>query len=779
MLQLNKSTTAQLTETGPPNLNPSAPESSAADLFSTVIGLIRRQYLIILAVGPLVMGLAAMYLLTTPPLYSAEAMIMIDIGKVKLFPQSILAGDTVDSATVDSQIEILKSENLAFSVIKKLHLDQDAEFTKRHPGLVGNILGVLLRPFRSRKIQNDADAADRALAVFERRLKLKRVGLTYAIGIEFQSHNPAQAAEIANAVADGFIVQQLEVRYQKLRTATEWLQDRLTELRSQAAAAERAVVEYKAKNNIVDPGGHLINEQQLAELNTALVKARADTVETQARLDRLSQILRTDDLDPTGTDVATVADTLHNTIITGLRQQYLELSRREALFSSRYGKDHLAVVNLHNQMREIRKSIADELRQIAGAYQSDYNIAKARESSLQASLDALVAGSQTTNKAQIELRQLESAAQSYRALYDSFQQRYMDSVQQQSFPMAEASVITRAAPPAAPSSPKPMVIWAAATIGWLALGFGLGMLREVTERVFRTSGQVEAQLQAECLALIPKIKLDVKTAVTSKTAAISKTAVVGDKAGARSSSARIIAQNEGFFRYVVDYPLSRFAEAVRAIKISADLGVAAQSNRVIGITSSLPNEGKSTLAMSLAQLSATCGARVILVDCDLRRPSLSRELTPNANLGLLDVITDMASLDDVIWRDPVTKLSFLPMVAKSRLGHTSEILGSAAMKRLFARLREVYDYVIVDLPPTVPLVDVRSTGHLIDSYVYVIEWGKTKIDIVMRGLKSARSVYDNLLGVVLSKADFKLLGRYESYYGSEYSRYYVEYGFKD
>ena len=773
MLQLNKSESVQLAESGSPNLNPSAPDPSPADLFATTIGLIWRQFLIILAIGPLVMGLAALYLMTTPPVYSAQSMIMIDIGKVKLFPQSILGGDSVDLATVDSQIEILKSENLALSVIKNLHLDQDAEFIKPNAGLIGKALNFLLRPFRSRQLKgNEADAVNRALAVFERRLKLKRVLLTYAIEIEFQSHDPARAAQIANAVADSFIVQQLDVRYQTLQTATAWLQDRLTELRSQASAAERAVVEYKAKNNIVDPGGHLINDQQLAELNTSLVKVRADTVEAQARLDRLSQILRADDLDPTSTDVATVADTLHNTIITGLRQQYLELSRREAIFSSRYGKDHLAVVNLHTQMREIRKSIADELKQIAGAYQSDYNIAKARESSLQASLDALVAGSQTTNKAQIELRQLESAAQSYRALHDSFQQRYMDSVQQQSFPMAEASVITRATPPSAPSSPKPMVVWAGATIGWLVLGFGLAMLRETTERVFRTSGQVEAQLQTECLALLPRIKLDVKRA------AISKAPVNSDKVGAKPSASRIIQQNEGLYRYVVEHPLSRFAEAVRAIKISADLGGVAQS-RVIAITSSLPNEGKSTLAVSLAQLSATSGARVILVDCDLRRPALSRELAPNASLGLLDVITERARLDEVVWRDPRTKLSFLPMVSNSRLGHTSEILASAAMKQLFARLREFHDYVIVDLPPTLPLVDVRSTGHLVDSYVYVIEWGKTKIDVVMRGLKSARSVYDNLLGVVLSKTDFNRLGRYEGYYGSEYSRYYVEYGFKD
>ena len=216
---------------------------------------------------------------------------------------------------------------------------------------------------------------------FESRLTVSRVGMTYVIEIDFQSTNPDRAAQIANAVADGFIADQLEAKYQTIRRATAWLQDRLNELRGQASAAEHAVVEYKAKNNIVDTGGHLMGEQQLTELNTALVKARADAAEARARLDRISQILRTDDLDPAATEVETVADTLHDVIITKLRGQYLELAQREALYSNRYGHDHLAVVNLRNQMRETRRSINDQLKQIAQAYRSDYDIAKAREDS--------------------------------------------------------------------------------------------------------------------------------------------------------------------------------------------------------------------------------------------------------------------------------------------------------------------------------------------------------------------------------------------------------------
>ena len=183
----------------------------------------------------------------------------------------------------------------------------------------------------------------------------------------------------------------------------------------------------------------------------------------------------------------------------------------------------------------------------------------------------------------------------------------------------------------------------------------------------------------------------------------------------------------------------------------------------------MPNEGKSTISASLAQLCAHGGARVILVDCDLRKRSLTHHLTPNAARGIIDVLTDTASLDEILWSYPLTKLSFLPAVVKSRLMHTSEVLASAAMKRLFDRLRESYDYVIVDLSPIAPVVDVRSTGHVIDTYLFVVEWGKTKIDVVEHALKTTHVVYDNLLGVILNKVDFNRLGRYD--YGSYYNRY--------
>jgi succinoglycan biosynthesis transport protein ExoP len=821
MLQIDKAKSA---------VEPAAAAPDAAspeEQYASFVAFVRRQSPVILFVMLLTLGLATVYIFTTPPRYTGEAVMIIDTHKLNLFQQqSSLGFDApVDTAMVDSQVEILKSENIALSVIKDLHLTDDPEFMGGNGGLIGTVFGLVSSVtslFGPDEPSSELALTRRALQHFENALRIRRVGLTYVIDIDYESLSPERAAQIANAIADAYVVDALESKYQSTKRAAVWLQDRLKELRAQATAADRAEVDFKAKNNIVDTGGRLLNEQQLAELNSALVLAQAQTAEAKARLDRVQQILQKENQTSNFDDTATVTDSLHDDVITRLRQQYLDIAARESDWSTRYGHDHLATVNLRNQMAEIRKSIDDELRRIAETYKSDYEIAMARESAVQKGLNDIISQSNDTNQAQITLRDLDSTAQSYRAMADNFLQQYMMSVQQQSFPITESRLITQATPPLNKSHPRTLLVLAIATVGGMILAFGIGMVRDFSDRVFRTGQQVEDDLQADCIAVVPALKEDASGDATvpgenggaihrsllergvdivraglakitdtlkvarhrSEVRKFNKEAANEPVFSARRNDStfgpRTIVRDKSVLWHVIDSPFSRFTESIRAIKISGDLFGVSKSNKVIALTSSLPNEGKSTIGTSLAQLMAHSGSRVILLDCDLRNPVLSRTLAPEANSGLIEVLSGRASLDDVTWTDPSTKLTFLPCVLKSRVAHTSEILASEATKNLFDRLREAYDYVVVDLSPLAPVVDVRATHNLVDSYIFVIEWGRTKIDVVEHALGAARGVYDNLLGVVLNKADISVLNRYESYRGKYYyNRYYARYGYTD
>ncbi len=218
---------------------------------------------------------------------------------------------------------------------------------------------------------------------------------------------------------------------------------------------------------------------------------------------------------------------------------------------------------------------------------------------------------------------------------------------------------------------------------------------------------------------------------------------------------------------------------MREIKVAIDLNRNADPSNVIGLTSALPDEGKSTLAAALALLIAQVGGRAILVDLDLRNPSLTRMLAPTAKAGLLEVISGRCSLEDVLWwSDPAVRLPFLPAVVEPHIAHTNEILASGAVRKLFEELRQSYEYIIVDLSPLAPVVDVRSTSQLVDSYIGVIAWGHTKIDVVKKALAGTPNVYENLLGTVLNKADLSKQHLYEAHRGEYYSnKHYSRYGF--
>jgi len=748
MLQVNKPTSEI-------NRDFAEADSSASQMLTSYLEIARRQFPTIVAIVSACVILGLLYLFTAAPQFTSTASMVIDTRKVQLFQQQSVLGDiAIDSATVETQVEILKSENISLAVIRDLHLTEDPEFTGSGGGLVGTLLNSFMTLFSSSTASSEFELTRKALERLEKNRTIKRLGLTYVMEIGFTSRDPVKAARIANAIADAYIVDQLEAKYQATRRASVWLQDRIKELRTQASAAQKAVVDFKIANNIVDSGGRLMNEQQLAEVNSQLVMAHAATAEAKARLDRMNEIVKQDIPD------ANVADALKNDTIVKLRGQYVDMASKESIWAMKYGSDHLAAVNLRRQMAEIKKNIIDELKRIQESYKSDYDIAMTREEAIKSSLASVVSESQLTNQAQIQLRELESTAQSYQAMYDNFLQRYMESVQQQSFPITEARVISSATTPLTKSYPKTLVILGASLLSGLILGFGAAMGRELTDKVFRTTTQVESELGTNCVAILPAL-------------GTATTATLSGKLARRKNN-----PEPDLLRYVVDNPLSRFSEAVRSLKVAVDLNSIVRENRVLAVTSTLPNEGKSTLSTNLAQLIAHGGARVILVDADLRNPSLSRALRPDAQVGLVDVVAHRAQLEDVVSIDPQTGLAILTAGATSKLLHTNEVLASKPMRDLITLLRSKYDYVVLDMPPMAPVVDVRVTSPFVDSFVFVVEWGKTKIDVIRHNLRNAPEIQDKLLGVVLNKADTKLLARYESYHGRYYyQKYYARYGY--
>jgi polysaccharide biosynthesis transport protein len=291
----------------------------------------------------------------------------------------------------------------------------------------------------------------------------------------------------------------------------------------------------------------------------------------------------------------------------------------------------------------------------------------------------------------------------------------------------------------------------------LALGLGIAVLREmIAGRVFLTSRSVQSHLRIPCIGLLPKVSSRKRKGwLTRRTPSDSapRTLVRGDR---------------GISWTAIDHPLSRFSEGVRSIKLAIDLENRSRSSKVIGLTSATPDEGKSTVALALGQLIARNGASVVVVDCDLRNPSLTRSVAPSAASGIAELASRGTPLEDVIWRDPSTQMAFIPAIPHAGPPDPPSILSSPELKQVFDELRKQYEFVVVDLSPLGGVIDVCATTELIDAYVLVIEWGRTTVDAVQHTLRAAPNVAESILGAVLNKADIKSLASYDPYLTSYY-----------
>ena len=319
--------------------------------FERVADVLRRQWPIIAACVGASMALVIVYLLMASPMYTANARIMMDTRQAQVLDKDSNASSAlIDTGYVDSQVEIINSDDLILSVVRRLKLTEDPEFNGSKPGLLSLVLGKITSPFGSGEPPSQERIEHAVVEQVQKNLRTERVLTTYVLSLSYRARSPDTAAKIANAIANAYLVGALEAKYQSTKRATEWLKQRSIELSEQASASDRAVQTFKAENNIVGTSRGLMSEQQLSDLNTQLVQARAATAEAKARLDRIDTI--------SDQDVAqsTVTDALNNSVITRLRAQYLDLQAQYADWSRRYGKTHLAAVNLANKMEELRKN---------------------------------------------------------------------------------------------------------------------------------------------------------------------------------------------------------------------------------------------------------------------------------------------------------------------------------------------------------------------------------------------------------------------------------------
>jgi succinoglycan biosynthesis transport protein ExoP len=755
-----------------PHRHPNAEAQSDMLDLDYLFAAAKRRFPMFLAACAIGIALGVVYIITAVPQYTASTDLLMDDRRPPgESDAAALTGVGFDSVAVDSQVEVVKSGKIGSAVVDALQLHKDPRHMSSEGDILGHTIGFVISsvkgafsPERHDLVEVDEEAALKryALGQLQKNLTAERIARTHVLRVSYRSTDRQLASRIANGYAEAYLTDQLDSKYEATKRASSWLQERIEELRQAAISSDLAVQKYRTDHNLLAPKGVLVSDQQLSELNSQLILARAASAQAEARYRRIRLIL-----DSGQTDAA-VSEALDNPVINKLRSSYLDASKKESEFSKQVGENHIQTVRLRGELREYERLIFDELKRIAESYESDFQVAKAREQNLTESLSGAVGIAAGANVTLVALRQLEREAETYRNLHQTFLQRYQEAVQRQSFPITEARVITRAAVPGRASHPRtPLVLVLSLLVGG-AIGVSLGALFEFRDRAFRTGDQVRSELGLEFLGMLPRVEARRLRRSRIRTWRRMLT-------GARKPAAQV-ELTSSLMRHVLDSPLSQFAETLRSVKVAIDLSLINRS-KLIGVVSVLPGEGKTTVAMNLAALIAHQGATVLLIDGDMRKPGLTRAVAPRSKVGLVEALLDKKPVEELYVTEPESKLTILPSGGNRRVTHTSELLSSPAMAQLLRTAQKNFDYVILDLPPMGVVVDVRAVAPTLEAFVLVTEWGRTMRKAVRSTLAADQGVREKCIGAILNKVDGDQLRRYESYgsieyYTGKYTGYY-------
>ena len=744
-------------------------EGAGIDL-AYLITVLRRRALVIVATVLLVTIAVAIATFRMTPLYTASAGILIEPKSSRVVNvESVLQETPQDNSMIETKIRLITSRSFAEEVIKKLNLLEDPEFNlalrpkedeagwfsslgSRITGLLPKQLLVSLgvaapneswpppTPEEAREL-SEQQQMEYAIRKWQRGLEVVQSGSSYIIAVRYTSTGPQKAALIANKVAEIYVNDQLEAKKTATARAANWLNERTELLREQLLGSEEKVEDYRAENQLhAVQKGQGFSNQELQLINQELMLTGAAREEKVARLGLIQ------DRYASGEGLRAVADVMASPIIGDLRREEILLLRQRGQLSKEYGDNHPQIIQVDTDLENITNKIQGEINNVIEGLKNEIQLIDTKLATLQQDADLARKRTSAGNRAEVQLKILERDADATRSLYTVFLNRYKELSEQQDLLEPGARIVSTAAVPELPSFPKPKLMIAAAFTGSLMVGSLLALLVEQLDRGMKTTRQVEELLGIPVLGLVPSVKLP------------------------RKSDLKV-------HEYLLTHPRSAYAEAIRSVEISLRIASVNQCKTIL-VTSSLPDEGKTTLALSLATSLARSGKRAVLVDLDLRNPSVIEELRePRPKLGLIDLLRGKSTLEEVIHNE--ANDSELDIIANGRsVYNPSDIIASSELAELIKQLREAYEFILLDTPPLLGITDNKIAVRFADAVVLAVRWAQTKEDAALMGSDILRDSSVDFMGAVvtqvnLSKQRKMQYGDASKYYG-EFSKYYLD-----
>jgi succinoglycan biosynthesis transport protein ExoP len=685
-----------------------------SDLVQQVSDTIRRRWLTLALVTAVVFGACVAGVFMLKPRYTATALIKIDPSRNPLAKGPEASRGELNPEAIETEVAVIRSMDLARNVVRDKKLDQDPELT------------APIKDFGSMTPVERQGALARAVLD---KLDVNRDKLTYLIAIHYTSPDPAQAAAIANAFAEGYLTSKLSGSVGTASRQADWFRAQLEGLAEEVRVADAKVAQYRAAAGLVPGGsGGTIADQQVAALSSQLASAESEAAAARSAYNAAQGQISRGGLD-------SVAEVRSSPVVSDLRRQRAEVLRSMGEVEARYGPRHPESIRVRDQLVAIDAQIRDEAQRAISSLRASASAADARAASLRGSMSQLEAQRGSNTRAAVMADSLERDAAAKRAAYERMSQQFLESNQAAQNRISQAVIAESAQAPTSPSFPRKGLMIALSLVVALAVAIGVVIVQEMLVRGMRTLADAEEATGLPVLAAVPKVR--------------------GGRPG----------------EIIIDKPTSLFAEAFRIAR-TAVLGVRSGTPpKVIALTSALPGEGKTTSAIAFARTLAMNNARTILVEGDVRRAQVRANIdNPPDGPGIVEYLRGEASADEVVSPGGIDNLDMI--IVRAPYYSPENLFETGRMRELIAELSTRYDHVVIDLPPLVGLADGRILAAMADVVMMIVRWADTPTQAVASAVNWLRADGSNPIGVIYTMVDTQAEAIGGLYYSKKYAAYY-------
>jgi polysaccharide biosynthesis transport protein len=715
----------------PANLSASNMETAGnppLDL-KALIGVIYRRFWMILGGFLTVFGIIAYITFTQTPIYKSETVVQLDTTEKNVIDLgSIFSGLGANTAAIDTEVMVLGSKSLLTRVAEKQKLAEDPEFNAYlRPPEKGFLAS--LNPFSGNQSagvdpfagmtaeEKEAEVLEGVVDALSNNVLVERVGTTFLITVEVTSESPETAARLADEIAEQYRVQQLEEKFEATRKATEWLSERVAGLKEEVEEKERRVESYRAESGLLEAQGATLTQQEIAFLTTQKASLQVELDGARARAESMRRQMTS------GAGADGLSEVLDSQIISNLKTQRAIINRRVSELETKLGPQHPELISARNEAADIDRQINAEVSRIAGNIENELRVAQSRINSIQGEIGRSTSQLRGNNQALVRLRELERDAETSRDLLEEFLARSKQTGLQGGLIAADANILSRASVADSPASPRKLLNMLIACLLGALVGGGLALLAEMFDMKISSSEDVERKLGTNPIGSVPLIR-------TANFLGLSQTAPAD---------------------YLVENPLSAYAESIRYMRAAIAFSDLDSETKTVAICSSLPDEGKTSLTLSLGRMSAMSGSRTLVIDGDFRRRQLTETAGVKSDIGFVEHLFGSGQLSEAIVKDRKTMLDILPL---SQNGHTPhDVFGTRAFDDLLARLRAMYDLILIDTGPLLLMAEARVVAGKADKTILVVRWRHSTRAAVRQSLQLLRNFKADLLGVTLSMVD--------------------------